>query len=220
MPMAEKTDERLTDEKVVEIEMERLREFAKHPFKVCADSQMIQLQDSIKKYGILNSLIVRPRPKGFYEIISGHRRKYVAEKLGYRSVPVMIRYMKYDAIKRKGISFIWYSRGMMTDMVLSSSQKSMISERDFQEIYFELMENDNSNLNYVIGTLWAELDQKENMLSEKAIADFREQTEKHFHPVDGMNAGEIEEMVSYYVQAKIIENNLDIQVENVIFIRQ
>ena len=52
--MAEKTDERLTDEKVVEIEMERLREFAKHPFKECADSQMIQLQDSIKKYGILN----------------------------------------------------------------------------------------------------------------------------------------------------------------------
>lgn len=218
--MAEKTDERLTDEKVVEIEMERLREFAKHPFKVCADSQMIQLQDSIKKYGILNPLIVRPRLKGFYEIISGHRRKYVAEKLEYRSVPVMIRYMKYDAIKRKRISFIWYSRRMMTDMVLSSGQKSMISERDFQEIYFELMENDNSNLNYVIGTLWAELDQKENMLSEKAIADFREQTEKHFHPVDGMNAGEIEEMVSYYVQAKIIENNLDIQVENVIFIRQ
>lgn len=94
--MAEKTDERVTDEKVVEIEMERLREFANHPFKVCADSQMIQLQDSIKKYGILNPLIVRPRPEGFYEIISGHRRKYAAEKLGYRSVPVIIRYMKDD----------------------------------------------------------------------------------------------------------------------------
>ena len=76
--------------------MERLREFANHPFKVCADSQMIQLQDSIKKYGILNPLIVRPRPEGFYEIISGHRRKYAAEKLGYRSVPVIIRYMKDD----------------------------------------------------------------------------------------------------------------------------
>lgn len=48
------------------------------------------------------------------------------------------------------------------------------------------------------------------------IEDFREQTEEHFHPVDGMNVEEIEEMVSYYVQAKIIENNLDAQVENVI----
>lgn len=54
------------------------------------------------------------------------------------------------------------------------------------------------------------------MLSAKVIEDFREQTEEHFHPVDGMNTGEIEEMVSYYVQAKIIENKLDVKVENVI----
>ena len=94
--MAEKTDVRDSDEKVVEIEMERLRDFANHPFKVEADSQMLELQDSIKKYGILNPLIVRPRPEGFYEIISGHRRKYAAERLGYRSVPVIIRYMKDD----------------------------------------------------------------------------------------------------------------------------
>lgn len=41
--MAKKTDERVKDEKVVEIESERLREFSNHPFKVCAESQMIQL---------------------------------------------------------------------------------------------------------------------------------------------------------------------------------
>ena len=87
---------------------------------------------------------------------------------------------------------------------------------DCQEMHFELMENDNSNLNHVIGKLWTELNQKENMLSAKVIEDFREQTEEHFHPMDGMNAGEIEEMVSYYVQAKIIENKLDVEVENVI----
>ena len=48
--MAEKTDARVTDEKVVEIEMERLREFSNHPFKVCADSQMIQLQDNRDRF--------------------------------------------------------------------------------------------------------------------------------------------------------------------------
>lgn len=45
--MAGKTDERASDEKVVEIEMERLRA-ENHPFKVIADSQMIELQESIK----------------------------------------------------------------------------------------------------------------------------------------------------------------------------
>mgnify|MGYP001119711244 CR=1 FL=1 len=47
-----------------EKEMERLRTFTNHPFKVIGDSQMIELQDSIKKYGVLNPLIVRPRKEG------------------------------------------------------------------------------------------------------------------------------------------------------------
>ena len=85
-----------TDEKVVEIEMERLRAFPNHPFKVIGDSQMIELQDSIKKYGVLNPLIVRPKIEGYYEIISGHRRKYAAEKLGYKKIPVIIRMLQDD----------------------------------------------------------------------------------------------------------------------------
>ena len=66
MPIAEKTEHLDTGEKIVEIELERLISFTNHPFKVQADSQMIELQDSIKKYGILNPLIVRPRPEGVY----------------------------------------------------------------------------------------------------------------------------------------------------------
>lgn len=85
--------QRDNDEKVVEIEIERLHDFKNHPFKVQADSQMKELQDSISKYGILNPLIVRPRPEGFYEVISGHRRKYAAMELKYTKVPVIIRYM-------------------------------------------------------------------------------------------------------------------------------
>lgn len=89
--MEEKKELLDQDERVVEIELERLRGFVNHPFKVQADSQMIELQESIKKYGILNPLIVRPRQDGTYEIISGHRRKFAAEKIGYRKVPVIIR---------------------------------------------------------------------------------------------------------------------------------
>ena len=81
------------DEKIVEIEIERLRDFQNHPFKVQSDSQMKELKDSIAKYGIINPLIVRPWPEGVYEIISGHRRKYAAQQLKYTKVPVIIRCM-------------------------------------------------------------------------------------------------------------------------------
>lgn len=90
------TEEAAPDEKVVEIELERLHPFREHPFKVTEDPQMAALIDSISRYGILTPLIVRPVPEGWYEIISGHRRKYAAQKLGYRRLPVIIRVMKDD----------------------------------------------------------------------------------------------------------------------------
>lgn len=84
------------EERVIEIEIERLRDFQNHPFKVKTDQQMSQLIESMEHYGILNPLIVRPVLDGAYEIISGHRRKYAAEKLGYRKIPVIIRVLKDD----------------------------------------------------------------------------------------------------------------------------
>ena len=111
--MEEKKELLDQDERVVEIELERLRGFVNHPFKVQADSQMIELQESIKKYGILNPLIVRPRQDGTYEIISGHRRKFAAEKIGYRKVPVIIRVLKDDEA--------------VVSMVDSNLQREMIS---------------------------------------------------------------------------------------------
>lgn len=42
-------------ERIVEIEVERLREFRGHPFKVKPDDQMNMLMESIKMYGIASS---------------------------------------------------------------------------------------------------------------------------------------------------------------------
>lgn len=55
LPMAEKKEMEPVEEKVVEIETERLRAFENHPFKLRADSQMLELQESVKSmgYGIL-----------------------------------------------------------------------------------------------------------------------------------------------------------------------
>ncbi len=87
-------DRIMEDERIIEIETERLRTFQNHPFKVADDQQMTQLIESVKHYGILTPLIIRPLPEGVYEIISGHRRKYAAQQLGYRKVPVVIRVLK------------------------------------------------------------------------------------------------------------------------------
>lgn len=53
------------EERIIEIEIERLRPFKEHPFQVKDDKEMFLLQESIEKYGILNPLIVRPVPDVF-----------------------------------------------------------------------------------------------------------------------------------------------------------
>ena len=114
--MTEQRKTFITDENetIIQMEIERLKTFKDHPFKVENDDEMKLLKESIEKYGVLNPLIVRPLKEGVYEIISGHRRKFAAEELGYRKVPVIIRVMKdeesiiamVDAnLQREGISY-------------------------------------------------------------------------------------------------------------------
>ena len=81
---------------IIEIALERLRDFPGSPFSVAMDEPMKDLIGSIQTYGILNPLIVRPMPDGCYQIISGHRRKFAAAKLKYRKLPVIIRALNDD----------------------------------------------------------------------------------------------------------------------------
>ena len=84
------------EEKIIEIEIERLRPFKEHPFQVKDDKEMFLLQESIEKYGILNPLIVRPVPDGYYEIISGHRRMHAAQLAGLTTIPAIVRELSDD----------------------------------------------------------------------------------------------------------------------------
>lgn len=53
-------------------------------------------------------------------------------------------------------------------------------------------------------------------MEDKVIADFRKKTDMNFHLLDGMTAGEIEQIVLFYVQAKIIDYDIDAKIENVV----
>ena len=96
MSKDEMSIESLEGDQVIEMDINRLRDFKNHPFKITADISMVELKESIQKFGILNPLIVRPVMEGYYEIISGHRRRYAARQLGYTKVPVIIKVMRTD----------------------------------------------------------------------------------------------------------------------------
>ena len=84
-------------EQVQQIPIGELFPFKNHPFKVLDDDSMSDTVESVKQYGVLSPLIARPRPKGGYEIISGHRRQHAAQLAGLETLPVIVRNMDDDA---------------------------------------------------------------------------------------------------------------------------
>lgn len=73
-----------------------LHTFSNHPFHVRKDMEMNELVDSIRESGVIVPLIVRTRPEGGYEIISGHRRCEACRELGIEKVPVRVQELTDD----------------------------------------------------------------------------------------------------------------------------
>ena len=85
--------------KLMNIKLEKLHPFEDHPYKVLDDESMTELTESIKEYGLLNRIIVRPLEDNpdEYEIISGHRRVHAAKLLEMKEVPAVVHFIDRDA---------------------------------------------------------------------------------------------------------------------------
>lgn len=83
-------------ETIINIELEKLLPFQNHPFQVKDDEQMLMITESIRSVGVLVPAIARPVDDGYYELISGHRRKYACELAGIPSLPVIVRDVDRD----------------------------------------------------------------------------------------------------------------------------
>ena len=94
--MAENQVQNPPAEKVITLSASLLEPFQGHPFRVASGEEMEQLKESIREYGVLSPLLVRPRGDGRYEIVSGHRRKAACEVLGITELPVLVRDMTDD----------------------------------------------------------------------------------------------------------------------------
>ena len=86
-----------TNEVVKHIHLKDIHPFPDHPFEVKDDEYMRETLESVKEYGVLSPVIVRPREEGGYEMISGHRRMRACELAGIDSMPAIVRNVDRDA---------------------------------------------------------------------------------------------------------------------------
>lgn len=85
----------MVKEFISQLPPDKLTPFAKHPYRVQEDAAMDELVESVRTHGILSPLLARPKGEGC-ELVSGHRRRLAAQKLGLPTVPVLVREMTDD----------------------------------------------------------------------------------------------------------------------------
>ena len=100
---------------VVMLPVEKIDDFEGHPFPVQDDKDMLDLVESIKKFGVLEPVTVIRSGKDpeRYEMVAGHRRKHGCTLAGVAPIPAIVRDMDRDSaiiymvdsnLKRENIS--------------------------------------------------------------------------------------------------------------------
>ena len=83
-------------EYVKDISIYEITDFPNHPFKVKMDDKMVETIESVREHGVLVPALVREKPTGGYEMISGHRRKMASELAGKETMPCIVRNLSDD----------------------------------------------------------------------------------------------------------------------------
>ncbi len=83
-------------ENSIEIDINQIRSFKNHPFKVIEDEKMAELVQSIQANGVLTPVLVRGNDEDGYEMISGHRRLHASIMAGLTKIPAVVRDLSDD----------------------------------------------------------------------------------------------------------------------------
>ncbi len=82
---------------IQEIKVSECMAFQDNPFQVKDDEGMEQLVQSIREFGVMTPIVVRPVKEGGYEVISGHRRLHACRRAGIEMIPALVRDMERDS---------------------------------------------------------------------------------------------------------------------------
>ena len=82
------------EERIQKVPVKAIQPNADQPRRHFDEAALDQLADSIKQFGILQPLVVKPVGTGEYQIVAGERRWRAAKKAGLATVPAIVRSTK------------------------------------------------------------------------------------------------------------------------------
>lgn len=79
------------DGAIRQLELDRIVAGRYQPRQRLDEAYLAELEKSIRQFGVLEPLVVRPLPEGSFEILAGHMRWRAAQQAGLTHVPAVLR---------------------------------------------------------------------------------------------------------------------------------
>jgi ParB family chromosome partitioning protein len=105
------------------VDIDQIKSSPLNPRKNFDSDTLNELTESIRQWGVLEPILVRPKNKG-YEVVAGERRLRASKLAGLKEVPVIIKEMS-DADARE-------------TMLIENAQRDDLSDLELGEVFREL----------------------------------------------------------------------------------
>lgn len=122
----------------VEVRIDELEPNPDQPRKVFDKDSLDELSENIKKYGLIQPIVVRPTIMGTYQIVAGERRFRASLQAGLKTVPVIIRELSdaetmeiaiIENLQRENLNPIETAKGFKSLMETFSLTQEQVAEK-------------------------------------------------------------------------------------------
>ena len=120
--------------KILQIPLEKIMVNPEQPRKIFSETELVELSESIREYGVLQPVLVRAAENGFYTIIAGERRFRAAGLAGLSFLPAIVKEMEdeqaalialVENVQRENLNYIEEARAykkLMEEFHLTQSE--------------------------------------------------------------------------------------------------
>lgn len=136
IPRPQEREEDLTSlkQEVIEIPLQMIFLNPEQPRKIFREEELTQLASSIRDYGVLQPILVKPTAEGSFTVIAGERRYRAACQAGLFTIPAIVRSMEEEEaalvalvenVQRENLGYLEEARAykkLMDDFGLTQSE--------------------------------------------------------------------------------------------------
>lgn len=136
IPRPQEREEELTSlkQEVIEIPLQMIFLNPEQPRKIFREEELTQLASSIRDYGVLQPILVKPTAEGSFMVIAGERRYRAACQAGFFTIPAIVRSMEEEEaalvalvenVQRENLGYLEEARAykkLMDDFGLTQSE--------------------------------------------------------------------------------------------------